>query len=486
MSKKKKKTARNDPCPCGSGIKYKKCCLHKEEQEKFEKKRLQEEDRDDLLFEDLEVEDEKEQGEIDWEGDQDEPEGSSSIWMEDESESDRLILDDATFEAGEDEEDEFAGLVDIDELDPENREIVDTWLQVRDTLEEDPNALCAHFEQVIQKHPDLAYAMRLLGDNMFVLRQQLAEADQAERYLDILSQVKSKAPEYYRQRAGIFERDFILVKALSGKTEDLDAHLAVYKHDPFRHPDEMFDAIFFLLAANCDRVLVDLSETIYEAYCRSSRVTQRGCEELVTILVHNAFIPYLRNDTKPQEFQELAEVFQGFRIKLADRFTNSDGLRQIHEEIFQEPPHWSVADCTTPGELERRYQEVARNFMRFVHEKKNQSWVSSGFYKDCLFGYLKDVVPRGKRPKKPFVFTRDRLDRTLAQRTQRMFWHEPSLLFGSLNSVYWFSEYLEQSGNLEAAEGDRVRQWCREIHGIALKMLKGELVTPYFAEFPLA
>jgi preprotein translocase subunit SecA len=24
-----KKVARNDPCPCGSGKKYKKCCLNK-------------------------------------------------------------------------------------------------------------------------------------------------------------------------------------------------------------------------------------------------------------------------------------------------------------------------------------------------------------------------------------------------------------------------------------------------------------------------
>lgn len=23
----RKKTGRNDPCPCGSGLKYKKCCL---------------------------------------------------------------------------------------------------------------------------------------------------------------------------------------------------------------------------------------------------------------------------------------------------------------------------------------------------------------------------------------------------------------------------------------------------------------------------
>jgi preprotein translocase subunit SecA len=28
---KKKKIGRNDPCPCGSGKKYKKCCLGKDE-----------------------------------------------------------------------------------------------------------------------------------------------------------------------------------------------------------------------------------------------------------------------------------------------------------------------------------------------------------------------------------------------------------------------------------------------------------------------
>ncbi len=129
-----------------------------------------------------------------------------------------------------------------------------------------------------------------------------------------------------------------MINASRGRTVDLDEHLAVYKDHPFRHPDEMFEAIFFLMAANCDRVLVDLSETIYETYCRSSRVTQRGCEELLTILVDKAFIPYPRKDTTPQEFQELAETFQGFRIELADRLTNTEGLRRIHLEIFQDPP----------------------------------------------------------------------------------------------------------------------------------------------------
>ena len=31
--KKNKKVGRNDPCPCGSGLKYKRCCLGKEDQE---------------------------------------------------------------------------------------------------------------------------------------------------------------------------------------------------------------------------------------------------------------------------------------------------------------------------------------------------------------------------------------------------------------------------------------------------------------------
>lgn len=35
--KPKTKTGRNDPCPCGSGLKYKKCCLHKHRNAKHEK-----------------------------------------------------------------------------------------------------------------------------------------------------------------------------------------------------------------------------------------------------------------------------------------------------------------------------------------------------------------------------------------------------------------------------------------------------------------
>lgn len=37
--RKHKKIGRNDPCPCGSGKKYKKCCLDSGGYEGYEKKR---------------------------------------------------------------------------------------------------------------------------------------------------------------------------------------------------------------------------------------------------------------------------------------------------------------------------------------------------------------------------------------------------------------------------------------------------------------
>ncbi|MEF3168618.1 MAG: SEC-C domain-containing protein [Deltaproteobacteria bacterium] len=33
------KVGRNDPCPCGSGKKYKKCCLARDEAEESERRR---------------------------------------------------------------------------------------------------------------------------------------------------------------------------------------------------------------------------------------------------------------------------------------------------------------------------------------------------------------------------------------------------------------------------------------------------------------
>lgn len=44
MNEKHQKVGRNDPCPCGSGLKYKKCCLpiYREKKEDWEKKEAEE------------------------------------------------------------------------------------------------------------------------------------------------------------------------------------------------------------------------------------------------------------------------------------------------------------------------------------------------------------------------------------------------------------------------------------------------------------
>jgi hypothetical protein len=47
------KTGRNSPCPCGSTLKYKKCCLPKQEEQETIMRQLEEENLQKWLEEDL-------------------------------------------------------------------------------------------------------------------------------------------------------------------------------------------------------------------------------------------------------------------------------------------------------------------------------------------------------------------------------------------------------------------------------------------------
>ena len=70
------KIGRNAPCPCGSGKKYKKCCLRKDEQEHLKEmeeqqraRRYQSDEAYDELFESL---DENAEREEEWESEENE------------------------------------------------------------------------------------------------------------------------------------------------------------------------------------------------------------------------------------------------------------------------------------------------------------------------------------------------------------------------------------------------------------------------------
>ena len=72
-----KKIGRNEPCPCSSGKKYKKCCLKKEQEERIRAPRGP--DLGEAWFEDDIQTDYEDSPELDWDEGEDEDELETEI-----------------------------------------------------------------------------------------------------------------------------------------------------------------------------------------------------------------------------------------------------------------------------------------------------------------------------------------------------------------------------------------------------------------------
>ena len=148
------KTGRNAPCPCGSGKKYKKCCLAKEEeasrsrledQERrpLQAKRQPEEDED--LFEDA----------LDEEESEDELYGDDLDEMDEEEEVDKT---------SEDSKAESRPRRRVPEKSPRisdaEEEIVDKWWEKYKTMHEIAE-IRQHLENFLRDHPKLVPNLEL-------------------------------------------------------------------------------------------------------------------------------------------------------------------------------------------------------------------------------------------------------------------------------------------------------------------------------------
>jgi hypothetical protein len=156
------KIGRNDPCPCGSGKKYKKCCLLKEQQG-YEQKRSvagRRKDETDDFFEDLPAEptglrDENEAMEAS---------AQSLLELEDEPFVSRTISDE------------------VPEIGEEENALVDAWWTAYQGMK-DPDKIIRHLDGFFQAHPGLVTNLELHHEVLFELGDQLIKAGRASDYI---------------------------------------------------------------------------------------------------------------------------------------------------------------------------------------------------------------------------------------------------------------------------------------------------------------
>lgn len=476
------KIGRNAPCPCGSGKKYKKCCLAKDEEAR--RSVIEDRERRELLVKKVAEEDEEDEELF-----VDEEEEELEEEFEDE------FYDEALDEMGDDEE----GDATVEDSRSERRrrrrvpeksppisdaeeEIVGRWWDEYKKMN-GTEEIRKHLEDFLRDHPKLVPNLELHTEVLFELGSKYLREGRNAEYIDLLLKMRSQFPEAYLRSFGYYDRDIIAHKITIGHKDEATNFLNFFKEYPEHDPDNLFKTIEVMMANNCRETVTDLVQDVYYDVYTSPGIF--GGEELLDTLVAAYMAPFLKPDFTDADLEDLAARLRTIRIPLKDELYQPDFLRQHFELILNSRTGWNIDDCKTREKVFERYYQVSLNFMGFLHEDKGKDWLAAEFHRKLLLRYLIHAIPEGKRPRETFIFTKNKIETTIARTCKSFIFLDGTAALVSLNSIYWFAEYLEATQCIPEERRAAIQQWCLELHKQVLPgLLSTEVSARAFERFP--
>ena len=209
------KIKRNDPCHCGSGKKYKKCCLRKEE-------------------EDRRFEDDLKSGFVpnssdeDWE-EESAPKPEQEACRDEAYDEEGEEFDDEPFDPEEEKEDD--GEEEQTFLSKEEDQLIENWWGEYSTMK-DPDILYAHVEKFLDEYPHLVTDLNLDEEPLFQLDGMYARKKRYDKYPALLNRLRTEFPEAYQQGAGYFDNSFITHLIINNRKEEVREYLGFFRQYP--------------------------------------------------------------------------------------------------------------------------------------------------------------------------------------------------------------------------------------------------------------
>lgn len=455
------KTGRNDPCPCGSGKKYKKCCLSLQPKHKS----AQQTEDNDPLFTDApfmnEINDPDELDEVD------------DIGAAQESKQPEV-----TPYIGKTIPNESPEISDADEA------LVDAWWSEYKKLD-DPDAIHSHLQNFFRSHPNLVENLELLEDVLFDLGGKFIRCGRAPEYIALLKQIREHFPSTYLKSFSYYQRDIIVHALVSNGacTTELSAELNWFKEYPDDDPETLFSLIGFLRFCQCDALLIDLLTNVAGPLYRSPRIID-GSDALNYLFI-GLIAPYLDGDPTATDFEALIAQLEASEIPLNNHWLDPATLQQHFSHILDPLDTTFLEQFKSTKTVAEYYNTATLNFMGWLHKRKGWSWMKASFYRELVLRYLVNSIPKGKRPRQPFAFTKTLIDRTIASNARVIFSIDVTEGFGALNATYWFAEYLVEHDFITAEHGAEVKGWCKELWSAAIEaVLLNDIEAAAFREFP--
>ena len=436
------KLGRNDPCHCGSGKKYKKCCQEADEKlevatmaiHKEKKQRKEEASSDDFLIHPypLSVED-----------------------------------------------------PDFSELTEEEKVRIDCWWMVYEELES-PEAVRHYITSFISEHPKLSRYLNLNEDVVFDLGEDYRVLGRFGEYVAFLEEYRRLAPNLYEEEEGYFNLEIISWLIVTGNTEAIASYLSPYVIDPILNANAYMDLVSLLIAKDVIPSLLELIEkTKFDEQEEDGLLAE---ETIVLPLVYNALTPYLKADYTEEDVSAFARKYAAlYDIDFTDGLVRN--LSERFEDILRPFVRWEINPAWDLDEQETFYFSISDNFMRYLRERFDLSWVCAQFYSGLIFEYGLIYVDLlgGEEWDEVFDFSEEMLDQVALKISGgEYFIVDPVLTVSFLNAVYYFVDYLSTCDMLDGMDPEAVKEITQSLYEVALKSdSMSNSVAVCFNDFPL-
>lgn len=466
------KLGRNEPCHCGSGKKYKKCCLRKDE----EKRRLAQEEE--------QYERDVKLGRIDpFAGDEDweeEPEEESEESLEEEYD---FPQDYPPIPADESSKPDNVKQHER-ELTAAEEAIVEQWGEKYVTLRE-PDALRDHIEHFMAAHPGLVGELDLGGEPLLELGGMYVREGRHQSYIEVLTMLRSEFPEEYKRSFPYFDNDIISWAIINGQKEEVAQYLDNYRQCPDKDADRLFELIHFLMSWNCLDILDGFLQEICTTVCTSPEII--GGAEIITPLIFIRMAPYLDQGLAKFDPEKLIADLNIVEDFINPVWLDPEFLKKRMETILGSREYWNLDDCRTRKQAVERYDEMTAQFMGWLGVNTDLDWCAAGYHGRLVFEYLAEALPAKKKPRTSFPFEKKNMDRLIVRLTKNMLWLDSNRLFGMLNGIHSFQDFLEETRSLSPEEAKQNREACASLFEKAYPLLrKQDFKTLAWQQFPRA
>jgi len=462
------KPGRNSPCPCGSGKKYKKCCLEKDEaQARSEAEAASKAAAADRLAEKQRWGAERARTPLD-------------VHVEEEVKSDRDVPESDLY-SSEFKPDIFEP--DWPPLGDEDKKVVDVWweevgpLYTSDKQGQHVDSLLKRVGDFLDQHPALFRYLYLHEEFVFELGGALARLGRMGEYVALLRRLAREQDEMYLCCFGYYDLDVIADLIRTGDRAAIPMYLERFKRYPGQASEQLPLLLDLLAWRGLEAELTELTS--------APALLRRGYGEPWSS--HLAIVRYLEAaDTSPAAQENLRSVLKNLRSWiLCD--PGEEKLGRLLRLASMTP---AEAGLDLKSSRDAKFlEEVAWSYMGWLR-RRGLNWLSARFAAERMGHYWaeSDAHARGGR----FRLDTQPLDEFLAGACRKLFWLEGVHALGTIQAMAWSADYLAENGYFAVADARRVQSDCARVHEQAISRLEAgdpaRCVCPDYASlvrFPL-